>query len=103
MENNIDGTQIKQAVHDVTDTAVNKAVPKVNTVIDDASAFADKVSEKAADAVAVIKDKAAKLKDKHSKAMETGRDKVREQPAVFVAAAMFFGFILAKLMNKKVK
>jgi hypothetical protein len=39
MENNIDGTQIKQAVHDVTDTAVNKAVPKVNTVIDDASAF----------------------------------------------------------------
>jgi hypothetical protein len=51
----------------------------------------------------VIKDKAAKLKDKHSKAMETGRDKVREQPAVFVAAAMFFGFILAKLMNKKVK
>ena len=87
--------------HDKIEEAARAARPAVDRLLHGAHVAVDKVSDFAAVAADTVTEKAAQLKDAHARLMTTGREQVREKPAVAVGIAVIAGFLLGRILGSR--
>jgi ElaB/YqjD/DUF883 family membrane-anchored ribosome-binding protein len=85
--------------HNALDTAVNKATPVVNRVVDKAHATIDRVAQSAAPAAEAVQAAVNKTQETSTRLMEACATSVRAQPLMSIAVAAAIGYFAGRLMR----
>ena len=88
-------------IHEKIDAAGEMARPAVDRILTGAHQAVDKLSGLAATAADTVSEKSVQLKEAHAKLMASGRDQVREKPAVAVGIAVAAGIIIGRILSSR--
>ena len=88
-------------IHEKIDAAGEMARPAVDRILTGAHQAVDKLSGLASVAADTVSEKSVQLKEAHAKLMATGRDQVREKPAVAVGIAVAAGIIIGRMLSSR--
>jgi ElaB/YqjD/DUF883 family membrane-anchored ribosome-binding protein len=85
--------------HDALDSAIDKAAPAVNRMVDKAHATIDRVAQSAVPAAEKVQSAMHKANDTSVKLAEACATSVRERPLTALASAAAIGYILGRVMR----
>ena len=83
--------------HNALDTAVDKAAPAVNRMVDKAHATIDKVAQSAIPAAEAVHSAVNKTQETSTRMMEACASSVRAQPLVAIGVAAALGYLAGRL------
>ena len=93
--------QVGSGVHSVIDKISDAAHPAVDRVASGAHQAVAKITSAAGQAAETLGVKGEQLKEAQGRAMELGRDYVRDNPVVSLGIAIAAGFLLSRLLSSR--